>query len=144
MTFLDSDTFLYVAFIVVASIEQYFFMMQRSALEISRAEGIDVRDGRRMLPLWYIMVWPVTISKWAAAIYIGMHVSWLIAVMLLAVAFLFSVFVPIPHQQFIPLFRHKIAKEMGDAVNTGSGSEAKFYANLYKRLFDASKDSRFN
>ena len=33
---------------------------------------------------------------------------------------------------------------MGDAVNTGSGSEAKFYANLYKRLFDASKDSRFN
>ena len=144
MTALESEAVLYASFIVTASIEQYFFMMQRSALEISRAEGIAVRDGRRMLPLWYGMVWPIRVAKWAAAVYIGLHVSWLLALILLAVSFLFSVFVPIPHQQFIPVFRRKLAKEMGEAVNTGSGPEAKLYANLYKRLFEATKDSRFS
>lgn len=142
MTLLESNTFLYVAFIATAAIEMYFFMMQRSALEISRDKGIDPREGRRMLPLWYRLVWPVKAAKWAVAIYIGVSISWLLAVALLAATFIFSIFVPIPHQQFIPMFRNKLVKGIGDSVNTGSGPEAKLYANLYKKLFEASKDSQ--
>jgi len=144
MTFFDSNLFAYIAFASAAIAELCFFMMQRSALEISRASGIDVRVGRRMLPLWYLLVWPATLTKWAAAIHIGMEADWFLAIALLAFTFLFQVFVPIPHHQFIALFRRKVAKEMGAAVNLGDGPDAKLYAGLYKMLFEATQDSRFD
>lgn len=131
-------------FAAAASAEQCFFMLQKSALEISRASGIDVRVGRRMLPLWYLMVWPAKVMKWAAAIHIGMEGNWILAIALLAVTFLFQIFVPIPHHQFIPIFRRKITKEMAVAVNTGDRSDTELYAGLYKLLFEASQDSRFD
>lgn len=143
MTLLGSDLTLYGIFMLSAATEQFFFMMQRSALEISRASGIDGREGRRMLPNWYLMVWPAKLIKWIAAIYIGINISWLIAALLLAATFLFQVFVPIPHGQFIPVFRRKLVKELGDAVQLGSGAESGNYAHLYRKLFEASKDSRF-
>jgi hypothetical protein len=143
MTFSDLSLLPYILFTASASAEQCFFMMQRSALEISRASGIDVRVGRRMLPLWYLLVWPAKLTKWAAAIHIGMESGWYLAIALLGATFLFQIFVPIPHRQFIPLFRRKISKEMGVAVNTGDGSDAKLYAGLYKMLFEVSQDSRF-
>jgi hypothetical protein len=143
MTLLGSDLTLYGIFMLSAATEQFFFMMQRSALEISRASGIDGREGRRMLPNWYLMVWPAKLIKWIAAIYIGINISWLIAALLLAATFLFQVFVPIPHGQFIPVFRRKLVKELGDAVQVGSGIESGDYARLYRKLFEASKDSRF-
>ena len=144
MTFSDSSLLPYIVFAAAASAEQYFFMMQRSVLEISRASGIDVRAGRRMLPFWYLMVWPARLTKWVAAIHIGMEGNWFLAIALLAVTFLFQIFVPIPHRQFIPIFRRKIAKEMGAAVSTADGSDAELYAGLYKLLFEASQDSRFD
>ena len=143
MTLLGSNLMVYCFFIFSAAAEQFFFMMQRSALEISRASGIDGREGRRMLPNWYLMVWPARLIKWAAAIYIGIETSWFVAALLLVATFLFQVFVPIPHGQFIPVFRRKLAKELGGAVQTGSGAESGNYARLYKKLFEASKDSRF-
>ena len=144
MTFSDSSLLPIVAFAAAASAEQYFFTMQRSVLEISRASGIDVRVGRRMLPLWYLLVWPATLTKWAAAIHIGMAGNWLLAFALLAVTILFQIFVPIPHNQFIPLFRRKITKEMGLAINAGDGPDAELYAGLYDRISQVSKDSRFD
>jgi len=49
-----------------------------------------------MLPLWYLLVWPVTLTKWVAAV------------------------------------------SMGDV------SDAELYAGLYRMLFEASQDSRFD
>ena len=144
MTLLESNTVLYFVFIATATIEMFFFMMQRSALEISREKGIDPREGRRMLPLWYALVWPVKATKWAVAIFIGVKISWVVAVTLLAATFVFSIFVPTPHQQFIPVFRRKLVKEIGDSVHTGSSPDAQLYASLYKKLFEASKDSQFS
>jgi hypothetical protein len=144
MTLLGSNLALFVVFTVSAAIELFFFMMQRSALEISRASRIGDREGRLMLPNWYLMVWPAKLIKWTAAIYVGIKISWLIAALLLATAFLFHVFVPIPHGPFISVFRRKLVKELGDAVQMGSGAESGNYAHLYRKLFEASKDSRFD
>ena len=143
MALFESNIALYFAFAISATIENYFFMMQRSALEISRSSGIEPREGRKMLPLWYGLVWLAKLGKWAAFVYIGMRVSWLLAGLLLAVTFAFQIFVPIPHRQFIPVFRRKLAKEIGEAINQGSGIDAGANARLYKQLFEASKDSRF-
>ena len=96
------------------------------------------------MPLWYGLVWPIKAAKWVVAIYIGVSTSWFLAAALLSAPFIFSIVVPIPHQQFIPIFRSKLAKEIGASINTGSGPEAKLYANLYKKLFEASKDSQFS
>ena len=129
---------IYIAFAFAALVELYFFMMQRSALEICRASGTDSRQGRLMLPLWYSLLWPARIAKWASIIQIGLWHGWVPAVGLLLATFVFSIIVPIPHQQFIPVFRKKLAKELG------SGVQSQQYARLYGLLFEASKDHRFD
>ena len=112
MNQLPTHIFMYTTFGVAAAIELYFFMMQRSALEISRAAGIDRRDGRKMLPLWYMTVWPVQIAKWGSLIAIALEIHWGTALVLLALTFILTTIVPIPHQHFIPLFRRKVMKEL--------------------------------
>lgn len=112
MNQLLTHTFMYMIFGVAAAIELYFFMMQRSALEISRAAGINLRDGKRMLPLWYVTVWPVQIAKWGSLIAIALEIHWGMALVLLALTFILTAIVPIPHHHFIPLFRRKVMKEL--------------------------------
>ena len=137
-----TDTFsadiVYTAFALAASVETYFFMMQRAALKISRAAGIDPAEGRLMLPLWYALVWPAQLIKWGAAIYVGMQFSWGTAFGLLAFVFVLHIVVPIPTRMFVWVFRHKLAKEIS------TGEDTPTYARLYGLLFEASKDSRFN
>ena len=134
-----SGPHIYIVFILSASLEFYFFMMQRSALELGRAAGFSDRDSRRMLPLWYLTVWPSKVVKWWAAISIGVEQHWVATIILLVAAFLFQTFAPIPHRQYISLFRRKLTREIGDAVQSGSGVESKIYARLYAALFEASK-----
>ena len=107
-----TPTVLYTAFAVSALAELYFFMMQRSSLEISRAADIHPRDGRYMLPLWYILVWPVRLTKWGAALAIAFFIHWGIALVLLVIAFFVSIFIPIPHHHFIGLFHRKVHHEL--------------------------------
>ena len=129
---------IYIAFAVAASVELYFFMMQRSALEISRASGIESRQSRLMLPLWYFLLWPARVAKWAAIVQIGIWHGLVAAVGLLSATFVFNIVVPIPHRQFIPVFRRKLAKELE------SGIQSEKYARLYALLFEASKSNRFD
>ena len=137
-------TIVYIVFVLSASIEFYFFMMQRSALEIGRGAGFSDPDSRRMLPIWYLMVWPSKIVKWWAAISIGLEKHWATAIALLAAVFLFQVFIQIPHRQYTWVFRRKLAQEIGDAVQAGSGVESRIHAQLYAALFEYSKDPRFD
>lgn len=129
---------IYIAFAASALAEFYFFMMQRAALEISRASGIDIKQGRLMLPLWYLLLWPARVIKWASVIQIGLWHGWIAAAGLLLATFLFSIFVPIPKRQFIPVFRKKLAKELS------TGVQSKEYARLYALLFEASKDRQLD
>lgn len=117
MTEFLSPTSLYAAFAAAALVELYFFMMQRSSLEISRAADIHPRDGRFMLPLWYIWVWSVRIIKWGAALAIAITVHWGLALGLIAIPFVAAIVVPIPHRHFIRLFRRKVHKELGIGEN---------------------------
>ena len=128
MTELLSPTVLYVAFAISALVELYFFMMQRSSLEISRAADIHPRDGRYMLPLWYTLLWPVRLIKWGAALAIAFTIHWGVALGLLAAAFIVSIFVPIPHNHFIGLFRRKVRRELA------LGENAEFFQMLQNIL----------
>lgn len=117
--FLLSPAVLYGGFAVAALGELYFFMMQRSSLEISRASGVDPRDGRLMLPTWYSLLWPARAMKWGAALAMIVTGHWVVALVLLVVAFFAAVVVPIPHRHFIDLFRRKVVGELkqgGDEV----------------------------
>lgn len=144
MILFGSGTIVYIVFVVSAALEFYFFMMQRSALEMGRAAGFSDRDSRRMLPFWYLTVWPFKIAKWWAAISIGIELDWAAAFVLLAAVFLFQVFIPIPHRQYVWLFRRKLTQEIGEAIQAGNAVESRIHAQLYTALFEASKDPRFN
>lgn len=108
---------LYAAFAASVLSELYFFMMQRSSLEISRIANINPRDGRFMLPLWYLCLWPIRLIKWGSALAIAITIHWGIAITLLVVAFLATIFVPIPHRHFIGLFRLKVRRELVHGEN---------------------------
>ena len=108
---------LYAIFAIAALIELYFFAMQRSSLEISRAADIHPRDGRMMLPYWYLWSWPARLIKWGAAIAIGVTVHWGVAVGLLAVPFVLSATIPIPHRHFIRFFRQKVRADLARGEN---------------------------
>jgi len=112
-----SPPILYIAFAVTAMIELYFFMMQRSSLEISRAADINPRDGRFMLPLWYLWSWLVRFVKWTAAIAIAVTIHWGVALVLLAIPFVISGVVPIPHRHYMALFRSKVRTDLARGEN---------------------------
>lgn len=63
-----TPTVLCLAFALSALGELYYFMMQRSSLAISRAADCD---GRFMLPLWDVLLWPIHFVKWGAALAMG-------------------------------------------------------------------------
>ena len=138
MTDVFSPDIIYTAFALAASVETYFFMMQRAALNISRAVDIDAAEGRLMLPLWYALAWPAKLIKWGAAIYIGAQFSWATALGILAFVFVLHIAVPVPSRMFIWIFRRKLAREIS------TGEDARTYSRLYRLLFEVSKDSQFN
>ena len=108
---------LYATFAVAASVELYFFAMQRSSLEISRAAEIDPRVGRMMLPPWYLLLWPARLLKWGAAIAIGITIHWGGAIGLLAIPFVLAIIVPIPHRHFLPFFRKRVRADLAQGEN---------------------------
>jgi hypothetical protein len=71
-----------------ALLEVYFFLMQRSALEIGRVNDIDARTTRYMLPLWYALVWPAKLVKWVAAFLLWRSGQLLVALAILVLAWL--------------------------------------------------------
>ena len=112
-----SPQILYTTFVAAAVAELYFFMMKRSSLEISRAAQIDPREGRSMLPLWYIWLWPIRLIKWGAALAIAMTIHWGLALILLAIPFAISFVIPIPHRHFIAFFRRKVRNDVARGEN---------------------------
>ena len=103
---------LYISFAFIAATELYLFLVQRSALEIARTGSLDARTSRYMLPLWYALHWPIQIMKWLALFLILITAGWIPAMLCLAIPFLVSLVVPIPHRHFIPMFRHRLSRDL--------------------------------
>ena len=98
-----------------ALLEVYFFLMQRSALEIGRASDVDAHTTRYMLPLWYALVWPAKLVKWIAAFLLWRSGDLFVALAILIVAWLLMMILPVPHRHFVPMFQHKVTGDMGTA-----------------------------
>jgi hypothetical protein len=107
--------YLMICYAAVASCEMYFFLMQRSALEIGREQGIDARTTRHMLPLWYSTVYPVKIGKWVLLYLVYRSASWPPALVLWAIPLIIATVAPIPHRHFLPMFRRKVTSDISAA-----------------------------
>lgn len=102
---------LFSLFVAIAAYELYLFTMQRSCLEISRLSNIEQKAGRLMLPLWYASVWPTIAAKYTLAYLIYDEHGFWMAIFSLAVSFVLSVVIPIPHRHFIPIFENVLNKD---------------------------------
>lgn len=103
---------LYVTFAFIAAVELYFFMIQRSALEIARVGSLDARTSRYMLPLWFVLHWPIQVVKWLAVFLIFRAAGLMPAALCLVIPFLISQVIPIPHRHFIPTFRRRVSRDL--------------------------------
>lgn len=103
------------AYGVVAAAELYFFLMQRSALEVGREHGIDQQASRHMLPSWYALVWPTKLAKWVLLYLVYRATGFPEAVLLWAVPFGLSAIVPVPHAHFYSMFRSKLSNDIATA-----------------------------
>lgn len=124
----------FIAFFVIALIELYFFAMQRSSLEISRASNINPKEGRLMLPLWYILVWPIKIGKYFMAYLIYLNFNIWASLGCLAIPIIISTFMTIPHNYFISLFENKIEKENNSSIPTINPTQYLLLSNAIKNV----------
>lgn len=126
---------LYITFAFIALVELYFFLIQRSALEIARLGSLDARTSRYLLPLWFALHWPIQVVKWSTLLLILLAAGWIPAAVCLGVPFLISQVIPIPHLHFIPMFRRTIARDLITAENLEIAQKLQVVLNLAaKRL----------
>ena len=80
---------LYIGFVVSAIGETYFYMMQRAALIETREtpEAFSI-PWKNIVPYWYGLSWLFIIGKWGFAIALAIFVSWIHAIIAIALVFL--------------------------------------------------------
>ena len=117
-----STVYLVASYIALSAFELYMFLMQRSALEIGRERGLDQRTSRYMLPLWYIMTYPVRIGRWVTLFFIFRAYGLGVAIAFAAVPFTLSLITPVPHKHFIPAFKRKVLADIADGSD-GPGAQ---------------------
>ena len=103
---------LIILYSALAAVEVYFFLMQRSALELSRAHNIDPAVGRELLPLWYLSVWPIKIGRWVLLYLIWRQAGLVAAVSAWVLVLIATTFLPVPHAHFRPMFRRRVSQNM--------------------------------
>jgi hypothetical protein len=97
-------------FVVAAFAELYFFMLQRSALELSTKHKIDPVVGRSMLPNWYLFLYVVRIAKYGALFGLYTQQGFATALSYWAASMLLTTFAPIPREHCKNLFRKQVEK----------------------------------
>jgi hypothetical protein len=67
-----------------------------------------------------MLVWPVRLARWVLLYFVYSAAGLYTALAFVAVPFGFQMVVPIPHRQFIPLFRRALSKnvEVADGLTT--------------------------
>jgi len=102
----------YIGFIVAASVEIYFFLMQRVPLSVGREHDIDSRICRFMLPNWYSAVWLAKIGKWVFIVLIWHNHGWIPAILCVVIPFLLSSVLPIPFTHFSNMMERRLKHEL--------------------------------
>lgn len=96
--------------------EQYFFFMQRSALELCRARNIPPEARFALLPGYYRGGRLPSIGKWIGAGVIGFGGDWPVAGAIIFVSFLLSTFLPVPHTAFFGIFYRELDEPTNQAT----------------------------
>jgi hypothetical protein len=102
---------LYVTYAVASAWEVYLFLMQRATLDVSRAQNIDPKLARQMLPLWYATVWPTKLARWVLIFLIWRAEGWLALILAWAVVMVAMSVLPVPYRHFFPMFRRKLSRD---------------------------------
>ncbi|MCO4099163.1 MAG: hypothetical protein HEQ38_07110 [Gemmatimonas sp.] len=100
------------SYLASVAVELYFFLMQRSALEICRASQLPDQARLMMLPSWYRLVWLPRILKWVAIamVFARTGLDWGIAALVLP--FMLAAWFPVvPHRHFAPLFAKTLSEQ---------------------------------
>jgi hypothetical protein len=98
------------AYLIILAIELYFFVVQRSALEISRFAEIDPVIGKDlMLPSWFLLAWAVKIARYILLFFVFKAHGWIIPIALLIMGLILGAFIPIPHKHCFSIFRKRLS-----------------------------------
>jgi len=84
--------------------ELYFFLMQRSALEVVRASELPLDTRFALLPGTYKAASLFSYGKWVPLAMLVWHGSWGYALGLWLAGFILASAVPVPHRHFFPMF----------------------------------------
>src|SRR3990172_9432680 len=107
-------SWVWMVFGFAALAELYFFLMQRSALELCRAVGYPEKSRFTMVPASYRFSWWAVMMKWLGVVLIGWYGSILMAVIAVAASFVLTLVVPVPHSHFLPAFEARLVSLGGD------------------------------
>lgn len=91
--------------------ELYFFLLQRSALQVCRASDLPTRMRFQMVPGYYRAGWLFIIGKWSAAGVLVFQGHWLVALIGIFAFFAFSMLIPVPHSAFFEIFYRELEEE---------------------------------
>jgi hypothetical protein len=103
---------LYIMYALASAWEIYLFLMQRATLDLSRANNIDPKLARQMLPLWYTTVWPTKVARWILLFLTWRAEGWMALIVAWALVMLATSLLPVPYRHFFPMFRRKLSRDM--------------------------------
>ncbi len=101
---------------IATAIGLYCFLMQRSALEISRACQVDANQGRIvLLPLWCSgTAFMLQFVKLGLVVWMFIEGGWVHGVSALILPMILATVAPVPHAWFRNTFKKRISNEMSD------------------------------
>ena len=100
-----------IIFVIAAFGELYFFLMQRSALQICRATGLPEQSRFLLLPPYYKASWLFIAAKWGAVIALVVQGHWLLALIFILASYLVGMVIPVPHQAFFEIFYRDLQED---------------------------------
>lgn len=123
-----SITSVYFLYAAVSLWETYLFLMQRASVILSRANNINPKVGRHMLPLWYAITWPTKLVRWLLLFFVWSESGWIAVGIAWAIPFALSILIPVPFRHFLKMFHVKVERDVAQSFTGNVDTEQRKYA----------------